>query len=199
FHVEPVAHVACPLRVGRYAARHYRLDGRLRAGWRADFGIDASGYPVGGVCCEENWVGVGVDVLPEVLWVAVVGTEASGPVIKGHKGYTRSVGADQVHILHVTGLEFVQDRRAESMDPAELCVGGTNDLRVGKAAGTRGAARPEFVIIPLPLEVDRDPVVGIPVVVEASRHPSAIEEVADGSRTESCGARILEVHAGTAR
>src|SRR6266478_6304901 len=80
------------------------------------------------------------------------------------------------------------------MGVTELCVGRTNDLRVGKAAGAGGAAGPELVSIPLPLEVARDAVVGIPVVVEASRHPSALEEVADGSRTKSRHARQLERH-----
>src|SRR5208282_1380108 len=143
---------------------------------------------------HRHHVRVGVDVLPEVLRVAVVGPEAHGGVIKKYSGDAGEAGSDQVDVLHVAGLEFVQDRRAESVDKTELCVGGANDLRVAKAAGAGGGAGPEIVVIPLPLEVASNAVVGIPVVVEASRHPPAIEEVADGPRLKDRGTRQLEWH-----
>lgn len=147
---------------------------------------------------HRHHVGIGVDVLPEVLRVSVVGTEPCRRIIELHLGDTGNAGANQVHVLHITQAQFVQDCGAEGVGIVKVAVGGPNIIRVGEAAGATWPAGSEFVVRALPAEVRGHAVVLIPVVVESPRVLVAVVEVTLVSRAEDGDAGVLEGHRGRA-
>src|SRR5258708_1995578 len=86
------------------------------------------------------------------------------------------------------------------MDPAQLAVGRPPGNRVGKSSGASGAARSMVVCRAHIIVITRQPVVGVPVVVNAQGSLVPVEQVrvdtASSLRFEEGYARQLKWHRG---
>src|ERR1700736_124592 len=124
-------------------------------------------------------VTIAIFVLLEELRISVVGAEAHAVVVKKNQRNSRQRNGSASVVLRVAQLEFVQYRRGEGTNVAELTRGENISGGVGKTASTGCGTRPKRVGLLQPVELQKGPVTRIPVVVQASRAFIAIKQVAN--------------------
>src|SRR5437879_2582440 len=131
---------------------------------------------------DRDQVGVSVNVLFEILWVAVVGAEARRSVSKPDRRHTAAAHGDLSVVLQVSHTSLIQNARAQGVHPTQRALREVVAERIAEPAGAGCIAEAKCIRLAEVVVLGEQPIVRVPIVIHPQRGLVSIKQIAEGLR-----------------